>query len=73
MEDEVGTEPADTEGEAGEDGDTGAELDDGTAPCMPQFIIKPCYGSRVLLCKANLVRADLYMWELSADERGKQD
>ncbi|XP_053891617.1 F-actin-monooxygenase MICAL3 isoform X3 [Malaclemys terrapin pileata] len=28
VEDEVGTEPADTEGEAGEDGDTGAELDD---------------------------------------------
>ncbi|XP_043373497.1 F-actin-monooxygenase MICAL3 isoform X3 [Dermochelys coriacea] len=28
VEDDVGTEPADTEGEAGEDGDTGAELDD---------------------------------------------
>uniref|UniRef100_A0A674ILH6 F-actin monooxygenase n=1 Tax=Terrapene triunguis TaxID=2587831 RepID=A0A674ILH6_9SAUR len=46
VEDEVGTEPADTEGEAGEDGDTGAELDDGT---VPQCIIKSCYGSRVML------------------------
>uniref|UniRef100_A0A8B9W036 F-actin monooxygenase n=1 Tax=Anas zonorhyncha TaxID=75864 RepID=A0A8B9W036_9AVES len=29
VEDELGTEPADTEGQAGEEGDTGAELDDG--------------------------------------------
>ncbi|XP_019371109.1 PREDICTED: protein-methionine sulfoxide oxidase MICAL3 isoform X4 [Gavialis gangeticus] len=32
VEDEVCTEPADTEGEAGEDGDTGAELDDDDIP-----------------------------------------
>lgn len=32
MEDELGTEPADTEGQAGEEGDTGAELDDGRVP-----------------------------------------
>lgn len=31
-EDELGTEPADTEGQAGEEGDTGAELDDGREP-----------------------------------------
>lgn len=32
VEDELGTEPADTEGQAGEEGDTGAELDDGRVP-----------------------------------------
>ncbi|XP_074024202.1 F-actin-monooxygenase MICAL3 isoform X2 [Numenius arquata] len=32
VEDEVGTEPADTEGQAGEEGDTGAELDDDDIP-----------------------------------------
>lgn len=32
MEDELGTEPADTEGQAGEEGDTGAELDDDDIP-----------------------------------------
>ncbi|KAL9854268.1 F-actin-monooxygenase MICAL3 isoform 1-T2 [Geothlypis trichas] len=31
VEDELGTEPADTEGQAGEEGDTGAELDDDIA------------------------------------------
>ncbi|XP_040449902.1 F-actin-monooxygenase MICAL3 isoform X6 [Falco naumanni] len=31
-EDELGTEPADTEGQAGEEGDTGAELDDDDIP-----------------------------------------
>uniref|UniRef100_A0A8B9C8I7 F-actin monooxygenase n=1 Tax=Anser brachyrhynchus TaxID=132585 RepID=A0A8B9C8I7_9AVES len=32
VEDELGTEPADTEGQAGEEGDTGAELDDDDIP-----------------------------------------
>ncbi|XP_051465063.1 F-actin-monooxygenase MICAL3 isoform X2 [Apus apus] len=32
VEDELGTEPADTEGQAGEEGDTGAELDDEDIP-----------------------------------------
>lgn len=32
VENELGTEPADTEGQAGEEGDTGAELDDGRVP-----------------------------------------
>uniref|UniRef100_A0A663E8U5 F-actin monooxygenase n=1 Tax=Aquila chrysaetos chrysaetos TaxID=223781 RepID=A0A663E8U5_AQUCH len=35
VEDELGTEPADTEGQAGEEGDTGAELDDGRVPPYP--------------------------------------
>uniref|UniRef100_A0A669PBG4 F-actin monooxygenase n=1 Tax=Phasianus colchicus TaxID=9054 RepID=A0A669PBG4_PHACC len=40
VEDELGTEPADTEGQAGEEGDTGAELDDGRAPLYPLAAIK---------------------------------
>lgn len=38
-EDEVGTEPA----EAIEDGDTGAELDDGMGLCISQFAVKFCH------------------------------
>uniref|UniRef100_A0A8C3PK71 F-actin monooxygenase n=1 Tax=Calidris pygmaea TaxID=425635 RepID=A0A8C3PK71_9CHAR len=37
VEDEVGTEPADTEGQAGEEGDTGAELDDGRVPLSDEI------------------------------------
>uniref|UniRef100_A0A8C4UXC6 F-actin monooxygenase n=1 Tax=Falco tinnunculus TaxID=100819 RepID=A0A8C4UXC6_FALTI len=40
-EDELGTEPADTEGQAGEEGDTGAELDDGRVPLLPRAIKSP--------------------------------
>uniref|UniRef100_A0A452GMJ0 F-actin monooxygenase n=1 Tax=Gopherus agassizii TaxID=38772 RepID=A0A452GMJ0_9SAUR len=65
VEDEVGTEPADTEGEAGEDGDTGAELDDGT---VPQCIIKPCSGSRVMLGKTRFFPEPFLLEESPKDE-----
>ncbi|KYO36635.1 hypothetical protein Y1Q_0024320 [Alligator mississippiensis] len=46
VEDEVCTEPADTEGEAGEDGDTGAELDDGIVLLR---ITKLCYKNKIMM------------------------
>uniref|UniRef100_A0A8C3V9G6 F-actin monooxygenase n=1 Tax=Catharus ustulatus TaxID=91951 RepID=A0A8C3V9G6_CATUS len=39
VEDELGTEPADTEGQAGEEGDTGAELDDGRVPLKKKCVL----------------------------------
>uniref|UniRef100_A0A8B9S9E2 F-actin monooxygenase n=1 Tax=Apteryx owenii TaxID=8824 RepID=A0A8B9S9E2_APTOW len=41
VEDELGTEPADTEGQAGEEGDTGAELDDDPLAAVSRAIKSP--------------------------------
>lgn len=46
VEDELGTEPADTEGQAGEEGDTGAELDDGRVSLC---ILWATYVNRIVL------------------------
>ncbi|NXC29716.1 MICA3 monooxygenase, partial [Campylorhamphus procurvoides] len=44
VEDELGTEPADTEGQAGEEGDTGAELDDDDIASDAEAEFRLCQG-----------------------------
>ncbi|KFQ26751.1 Protein-methionine sulfoxide oxidase MICAL3, partial [Mesitornis unicolor] len=46
VEDELGTEPADTEGQAGEEGDTGAELDDDDIPSDAEAEFRLRQGGR---------------------------
>lgn len=62
MEDELGTEPADTEGQAGEEGDTGAELDDDDIPSDAE--------AEYRLHRSNVEEPGL---KVSEDEEGAED
>ncbi|XP_052524186.1 F-actin-monooxygenase MICAL3 isoform X2 [Tympanuchus pallidicinctus] len=62
VEDELGTEPADTEGQAGEEGDTGAELDDDDIPSDAEAEFRLHRGS-----------ADEPGLKVSEDEEGPED
>ncbi|XP_042745511.1 F-actin-monooxygenase MICAL3 isoform X14 [Lagopus leucura] len=62
VEDELGTEPADTEGQAGEEGDTGAELDDDDIPSDAEAEFRLRQGS-----------AEEPGLKVSEDEEGAED
>uniref|UniRef100_A0A8V0YFZ9 F-actin monooxygenase n=1 Tax=Gallus gallus TaxID=9031 RepID=A0A8V0YFZ9_CHICK len=62
VEDELGTEPADTEGQAGEEGDTGAELDDDDIPSDAE--------AEYRLHRSNVEEPGL---KVSEDEEGAED
>ncbi|XP_021245935.1 F-actin-methionine sulfoxide oxidase MICAL3 isoform X14 [Numida meleagris] len=62
VEDELGTEPADTEGQAGEEGDTGAELDDDDIPSDAEAEFR--------LHRGNVEEPGL---KVSEDEEGAED
>ncbi|XP_046765755.1 F-actin-monooxygenase MICAL3 isoform X4 [Gallus gallus] len=62
VEDELGTEPADTEGQAGEEGDTGAELDDDDIPSDAE--------AEYRLHRGNVEEPGL---KVSEDEEGAED
>ncbi|XP_048790149.1 F-actin-monooxygenase MICAL3 isoform X1 [Lagopus muta] len=62
VEDELGTEPADTEGQAGEEGDTGAELDDDDIPSDAEAEFRLRRGS-----------AEEPGLKVSEDEEGAED
>ncbi|XP_042694043.1 F-actin-monooxygenase MICAL3 isoform X3 [Centrocercus urophasianus] len=62
VEDELGTEPADTEGQAGEEGDTGAELDDDDIPSDAEAEFRLHRGS-----------AEEPGLKVSEDEEGAED
>ncbi|NXW34824.1 MICA3 monooxygenase, partial [Phaetusa simplex] len=65
VEDELGTEPADTEGQAGEEGDTGAELDDDDIPSDAEAEFRLHQGS--------IEEPELQVSEDEEDEEGAED
>ncbi|XP_074441013.1 F-actin-monooxygenase MICAL3 isoform X13 [Larus michahellis] len=64
VEDELGTEPADTEGQAGEEGDTGAELDDDDIPSDAEAEFRLHQGS--------IEEPELQVSEDEEDEEGAE-
>ncbi|KFQ58723.1 Protein-methionine sulfoxide oxidase MICAL3, partial [Pelecanus crispus] len=64
VEDELGTEPADTEGQAGEEGDTGAELDDDDIPSDAEAEFR--------LHQGDLEEPELKVSEDEEDEEGAE-
>ncbi|KAM6321643.1 F-actin-monooxygenase MICAL3 isoform 2-T2 [Aegotheles albertisi] len=64
VEDELGTEPADTEGQAGEEGDTGAELDDDDIPSDAEAEFR--------LHQGDLEEPELKVSEDEEDEEGTE-
>ncbi|NXN96608.1 MICA3 monooxygenase, partial [Rhinopomastus cyanomelas] len=64
VEDELGTEPADTEGQAGEEGDTGAELDDDDIPSDAEAEFR--------LHQGGVEEPELKLSEDEDDERAKR-
>ncbi|XP_052646674.1 F-actin-monooxygenase MICAL3 isoform X5 [Harpia harpyja] len=65
VEDELGTEPADTEGQAGEEGDTGAELDDDDIPSDAEAEFR--------LHQGGVEEPELKVSEDEEDEEGAED
>ncbi|NXX84075.1 MICA3 monooxygenase, partial [Urocolius indicus] len=65
VEDELGTEPADTEGQAGEEGDTGAELDDDDIPSDAEAEFR--------LHRGDVEEPELKVSENEEDEEGEED
>ncbi|NXN60450.1 MICA3 monooxygenase, partial [Rynchops niger] len=65
VEDELGTEAADTEGQAGEEGDTGAELDDDDIPSDAEAEFRLHQGS--------IEEPELQVSENEEDEEGAED